>query len=101
MIEKLIATGNFVLVKRDPPPSEKGGFIIPDIAKKKPSTGLILGRGGLVKDKKIKKGRKAVFANGNGVDLELEDGEIVTVLNGEQIISVYVIPSKWFFTRKG
>lgn len=87
-MQELDACGIWVIVKRDIPASEAGGFVVPDIAKKKPSTGAILSVGGSVADAKIAAGKKAYFAQGNGFTLELEDGEEVTVLNEGQIIAV-------------
>lgn len=81
------AVGLFVLVKRDEPPSQKDGLELPDIAKKKPSTGDILTVGGEVNDAKVEAGKKALFAAGNGFEIELEDGEVITVLNKGQIIA--------------
>ena len=87
MFDKIQAVGNFVLIVSDIAESEKGGFSIPDIAKKKPSSGTIISVGGLVKDKAVKKDKKALFAQGSGQKLEIEDTEY-TVLNDGQIIAV-------------
>jgi len=91
MIEKIQATNTFVLVVRDEIKNEIGGLSIPDSAKKKPSMGTIISVGWDVSDKRIVKGKKAVFNQNTGFDIELEN-EIFTVLRGgkedSQIIAV-------------
>jgi len=81
------AVGLYILVKRDDAASEKGGLSLPDMAKKKPSTGDVLTVGAEVNDNKVEAGKKALFAAGNGFEIELEDGLIVTVLTKGQIIA--------------
>lgn len=87
MFDKIQGIGLHVLIIRDIPPEEKSGFSIPDIAKKKPSSGEIITIGQAVKDKAIKKGKKALFAQGSGFPIEIEDKEFTVLMEG-QIICV-------------
>ena len=91
MTAKIQATNTFVLVIRDEVKTEMGGLSIPDSAKKKPSIGTIISVGWDVSDKRILKGKKAVFNLNAGFEIELEN-ETFTVLRGgkedSQIIAV-------------
>lgn len=87
MIDKLMAIGTNILLIRDEKKTETDGFVIPDIAKKKPHTGLIISVGSLVRDPKVKEKKKAVFNQSVGFDLEFDDG-VVTVLDETQVIAV-------------
>lgn len=81
------ATNNFVFIIRDEIKEEAGGLLIPDQGKEKPSHGIIYSVGELVSDKKIKKGKKAIFMKGNGQDIEY-DNQNYLVLDGDRIIGV-------------
>lgn len=82
----LKAKNNYVLLIRDIPDEEKGGLLIPDIAKQKPQTGTIFSVGKLVADKTIKVGEKAVFHKTAGFEMSVE-GEQVFVLREQDVIA--------------
>jgi len=86
-IEKLQAVGLFVFILRDEPEAEKMGLILPDQAKKKPNTGEIISVGSTVSDKKISKGKKAIFNQQAGFIIEIF-GKEITVLNEAQVLGV-------------
>lgn len=86
MIEKLKAKGSFILVIRDIPADEKGGLLIPDIAKLKPQTGKVISVGSLVADKTIKKGETAYFHKTAGFELDIE-GDPLFVLREQDVIA--------------
>lgn len=85
MIEKLQAAGIYLFVIKDTPEEEIAGFKIPDQAKKKPNTGEILSVGAKVEDENAKKGYKAIFAQGNGIPIEIF-GKEIHVLRQDQIL---------------
>ncbi len=91
MIEKLQAVNTYVLIIRDEEVDEIGGLIIPDQARVKPATGIIISVGEEVSDKRIEIGKKALFNKNVGVDITLGE-ETVTVLHGgkenSQIIAI-------------
>ena len=81
------ATNNYVFIIRDEIKQEASGLLIPGQGQEKPFHGLIFSVGELVKDKKIKKGKKAIFMKGNGQEIEY-NGETYIVLNDDRIIGV-------------
>lgn len=85
MIENLQAAGIYLFVIKDEPEKEIAGFVIPDQAKKKPNTGEILSVGAKVEDENAKKGCKAIFAQGNGIPIEIF-GKEIHVLRQDQIL---------------
>lgn len=85
MIDKLQAATIYVYVIKDEPEKEIAGFVIPDQAKKKPNTGEIISIGYRVEDPNAKKGGKAIFAQGNGIPIEIFGTEI-HVLREDQIL---------------
>lgn len=85
MIEKLKAAGIYIFVIKDEPEKEIAGFVIPDQAKKKPNTGEVLSVGAHVSDENAKKGSKAIFAQGNGIPIEIF-GKEIHVLREDQIL---------------
>lgn len=87
MSEKAIAVGLHVFCKRDESVSERNGLIIPDQAKKKPNTGMILSVGKNVKDKGIQEGRKAIWNTHVGHECEV-NGDVFTVLIEDEILGV-------------
>lgn len=87
MIEKLESCGEFVFILRDEPLAEKHGLILPDQSKTKPNTGDIISVGCDVRDKKIVKGRKAIFNKSAGFIIEIY-GKEITVLNKAQVLGV-------------
>ncbi len=84
-INNLEAVGEFVFVIKNETETKKYGLELPEIGLKKPNTGIIHSVGENVLDKRIKKGRTAVFQKQVGNEIELFDTEI-TVINGNQQI---------------
>lgn len=82
-IENLEAYGEFVYVIKDLPVTKMGGLDIPEPSIKKPNSGKVIAVGGLVQDKKIKKGKTVLFSKQVGTEFEIFGVEI-TVLNGNQ-----------------
>ena len=80
-IENLQAVGEFVYLIKDAPVTKMGGLEMPELSVKKPNTGKILSVGELVADKKIRKGKTALFNKQVGSEIEIFGIEI-TVLNG-------------------
>ena len=81
------ATNSFVFIIRDDIKEESDGFIIPGQGREKPHAGKIFSVGGVVRDKKIRKGRKAIFHKDNGFEIEYKDCTYL-VLESERIIGV-------------
>lgn len=81
------ATNNFVFIIRDKPP--KDGLFIPGQGKKKPHQGEIITVGELTKDNKIVNGigKKAIFHEGIGFEIDLE-GIVYLVLMDSEIIGI-------------
>lgn len=86
MTGNIKAKNNYVLLKRHPSEEERGGLVIPDVAKKKPQTGTILSVGKLVADKTIKEGQVAYFHKTAGFPLDVERDEIF-VLREQDVIA--------------
>ncbi len=83
------ACNNFVFIIRDEVKKEVGGLIVPSSGKVKPYTGTIHAVGNLVTDPDIKKGKgkKALWHQGGGMEIEYEDITYV-VLVSDNILSV-------------
>ncbi len=81
------ATNNCVWVVRDKTPNEVNGLVIPNVGKKKPNTGNVFSVGELVQDKKIKKGKKAIFHDGVGQKIEYDNAEYL-IIQGNEIIGI-------------
>ncbi len=86
-MSEIQATNNFVFIERHETISEKAGLVIPDGGQKKPNTGTVYSVGNLVKDKKIKKGKSAIWHDGAGMEVPYED-KTYLVIEGERIIAV-------------
>jgi co-chaperonin GroES (HSP10) len=89
MIEKLQAIGVHVIIQRNEADETKNGFVVPDMAQKKPAKGKILAVGDSITSRRLSKatGKTAVFNQHAGFIIELEDGE-VTILTEQQVIAV-------------
>ncbi len=81
------ATNNFVFIVRDEAETEKMGLFIPSKGVEKPHQGTIYSGGHLVKDPKIKTGKKCLFHKGCGFSIEYEGVEYL-VLTGDEVIAV-------------
>lgn len=81
------ATNNFVFILRDETVLEKAGLVLPDSGQEKPFKGNICSVGELVQDKKIKKGKSALWHKGAGMEVSYED-KTYLVIEGERIIAV-------------
>lgn len=79
------ASNKAVWVVRDEEVNTMGSIIIPDNAIKKPQSGNIYSVGELVEDKSILKGKKAIFNQNSGFDIEIDDF-VFTVLNDSEIL---------------
>ncbi len=85
-MSKIQATNNFVFIKRDETQKEVKGLLMPGSAREKPSQGIIVSVGKLVRDKAIREGVKGMFHKGIGFEVEY-DNEVYLVLQGEEIIA--------------
>lgn len=81
------AVNKYVWVLRDEIQQMRGGLILPSSGQVKPHTGLIHSCGKMVADPEIKKGKKAIWHQHVGQEIEY-DGVTYTVLPDEQIIGV-------------
>lgn len=81
------AVNNFVFVIRDEVEKEKNGIFIPGKGRVKPNRGDIFSVGSMVQDPDIAEGKKAIFYNGIGQEIEV-DGGVYLVLNETEIIGV-------------
>ena len=87
--------GNKILVQRLPEEvRSKGGILIPDNAKEKPTQAIVLAVGpgrlledGTVRPLDVKKGNKVFFGKYNGTEVEL-DGEKLLILSEDDILAV-------------
>lgn len=92
---KLKPLGDRILVKRLELESKtKGGIIIPDTAKEKPSQGLVIavGPGKLLEDGKrremsIKEGQKVMFSKYSGDEFKIE-GEEHLIIREDDILAI-------------
>lgn len=90
-----IPYGNRILVRRDDAESEsKGGILIPDVSKEKPTEGKVLcvGEGrmnehGIVVVPNIRRGAAVVFSRYAGTEID-HDGETLVVLNADDVLAV-------------
>lgn len=80
--------GNHVLLIRDEAVSERYGLAIPDNGKQKANTGTIFSFGSTVEEPKIKKKKKALFNKTAGFEIELPEGDVITVLRSVDVIAV-------------
>lgn len=83
------ACNKFVLILRDETESEIAGMEIVSQGQVKPHSGIIHAAGSLVEDENIKagQGKKALFHQGIGFELEYED-IIYLVLGDHEIIAL-------------
>ncbi len=87
--------GDKILVQRLPEEEKsKGGILIPDNAKEKPTQAVVLAVGagrvledGTVRPLDVKKGNKVLFGKYNGTEVEL-DGEKLLILSENDILAV-------------
>lgn len=80
------AYGKYLFVKRDEEVTvSASGLDIPDAARIKPNTGVILSVGALLEDKSAKPGKRAIFNKTAGAEHEV-DGEVFIVLREEQLL---------------
>jgi chaperonin GroES len=87
--------GNKILVQRlEAETLSKGGILIPDNAKEKPTQAIVLAVGagrvledGTVRPLDVKKGNKVLFGKYNGTEVEL-DGEKLLILSEDDILAV-------------
>jgi len=82
---KITAKNNCVWVRREVSESEKSGILIPDSAKKKAHTGVIITVGKMVEDKTLAVDDIAIFNQTSGFEIEIE-GIVYVVLRGHDIV---------------
>jgi chaperonin GroES len=90
-----IPHGNRILVRRDEIESKsKGGIVLPDVAKEKPTTGEVLrvGEGRLLEDGTYSglqgfMGQIVIFSRYGGTEIDV-DGETLVVLNADDVLAV-------------
>lgn len=95
MAAKMVPISDKILVKRlEAEEKTKGGIVLPDSAKEKPSEGKIiaLGDGKIVKDGKrvdfqVKKGNRVLFSSYAGTEVKFE-GEEYIVMSEDDILAV-------------
>lgn len=85
-MNSLSVKNDFIFVKRDETKEESSGLILPDAGKVKPHRGKVIGVGGNVEDKTIKKNDVAVFHKTVGFEIDI-DGETYLVLTGREVIA--------------
>lgn len=92
---KLKPLGNRVLAKRaEPEEKMKGGIILPDTAKKKQETAIVIAVGGGKRDKKgtlvpmpVKAGDKILLDKYSGTEVSF-DGDEFVIINADDIIAI-------------
>ncbi len=83
----ITACNNFVWIERDETKKEIDGLFIPTQAQVKPHEGEILSVGELTQDKKIRKGKKALWPQTAGMTIEYEGKEYL-VIESEKILGI-------------
>lgn len=92
---KLKPLGNRVLAKRvEPEEKMKGGIILPDTAKKKQETAVVIAVGSGKRDKKgnlvpmpVKAGDKILLDKYSGTEVSF-DGDEFVIINADDIIAI-------------
>jgi len=81
------ATNDWVFIEQDKKTTESHGFTLPDASKEKPSAGIIVSIGRLVKDPDIKagKGKRALFHKGTGFSINFEGKDYLVIQSGNII----------------
>lgn len=81
------ATNAYVWILRDKTETERSGLIIPTSGQVKPHEGIIVSVGELTKDRKIKKGKKCLWHQMTGQEIEY-DSVTYVVIESDRILSV-------------
>jgi chaperonin GroES len=92
---KLKPLGNHIIVKPiEDMETKKGGIIIPDTAKEKPSRGEVVavGAGSVLEDGKrkpidVKAGDKVLYSKYGGTEIKIDDQELL-VMTDEDVLAV-------------
>jgi chaperonin GroES len=87
--------GDRIIVRADIPEERTaGGLIIPDVAKEKPQTGIVLaiGSGDRCDELPLAVGYRVVYAKFGGVEIEADDGPVL-VLSVKDIIAIVHPPA--------
>lgn len=84
---ELQATNSFTWILRDETETESSGLILPTSGQVKPHSGTVISVGELTADKKIKKGKKCLWHQSIGMEIEY-DGTTYVVIESERILAV-------------
>jgi chaperonin GroES len=91
-----IPYGNRILVRRAEAESKsKGGIVLPDVSKEKPTTGMVLKVGEGVWDAAraewdeigLSEGETVLFSRYGGTEIDV-DGETLVILNADDVLAV-------------
>ena len=84
-----------LILRLDAEQKSKGGIIIPDTAKEKPSEGLVIevGKGKVLESGKtqaleVKAGDKVLYGKYSGTEITTKDGEEYLILKEEDILAI-------------
>ena len=83
---KLEPLGDRVIVRPHPLEEKKGNLIFVD-AKQKPQTGIVIGAGDLIAEKKLKIGVEVMFGKHSGTPIQL-NGESVLMMRESELFSI-------------
>lgn len=95
MVKKLVPIGDKVVVKAEPEEEKtRGGIVLPDSAKEKPSEGTVIAVGpGRVMDNgqrvplEVKMGDKIIYSKYGGTEVKIDNEEYI-ILNERDILAV-------------
>ena len=81
--------GTRVLVRPDTESETRtsGGLYIPETAKDKPQTGIVIAIGDLEEDIKVTIGQKVLFPKYTGTEIKI-DGEVHLIMDAEDILAI-------------
>jgi chaperonin GroES len=95
LVKKLVPIGDKVVVKAEPEEEKtRGGIVLPDSAKEKPSEGTVIAVGpGRVMDNgqrvplEVKMGDKIIYSKYGGTEVKIDNEEYI-ILNERDILAV-------------
>ena len=85
----VLPCSDFLIVRRRAADEKIGSIVIPDVAREKPQTGIILAAGTAIQDGRIAPGAWVLFFGYSGHEMDV-GGETVLVLREEEIIGIVV-----------
>lgn len=93
MTTKIKPLSNYVLVKRTPPPTSKGGILLPEAAREKPREGTVIAVGpgkindrGEIEQLNVKPNDRVLFSTYSGT--EVEGDEELLILREDDILGI-------------